>query len=96
MASGNAVQAILLHQPSKEPVAKLPRSRFDAQVLVCSMRINVGAVAMQFQLVPLRQFHDELLVSIRFDPTQIVIEVDYGKHNAEFLPQFEEQSQKRD
>jgi hypothetical protein len=74
----------------------VPCGRFSAQVPVHRVRFYIAAVTVQLQFLLLGQVGDELLVSVRFATAQIVIEMDDGEHNAEFSPQFEQQSQKRD
>ena len=96
MAGGDAVQLFLLNQLPEILVAKLAGSRLGAEVLAAGVGFDIAAAAMKLQLVPMGQFRDELLVGVGLGPAQIVIEVDDGKHNAEFLAQFEQDAQQRD
>ena len=57
---------------------------------------DVPAADVQLQLVPVGKLGDELLVSLGFSSAQIVIEVNDGEHDTEFLPQLQHDAQQRD
>ena len=56
---------------------------------------NIVAIAMKFEIVRARQLRDELLVRVRLRPAQLVIEMNDGKDNPQFVPQLEQQAQER-
>ena len=54
---------------------------------------HVTAFTAQLQLVPLSQFGHEPFIFVRLSPTQLVIEVNHRKNNANFLAQFQQQTE---
>jgi hypothetical protein len=57
---------------------------------------DVAAGEVKFQGVLAGQTIDELLVCIRFGAAQLVIEMDDGENDAEFVAQFCQQAKQRD
>ena len=70
--------------------------RIKAQMLLRCIALNIFTRTMQLQFVLTCQISDKLFVRIGFRSAQLVIEMNYGKHNSEFLPQVQQQTQKRD
>ena len=57
---------------------------------------HIFAVGVKFQTMLASQVRNEFLIRIRLIPAQPMIEMDHRDDNAEFIPQFEQQSQERD
>ena len=55
---------------------------------------HIVAVGMKFQIVRARQIGDEFLIRVRLCPAQLVIEMNDGEDNPQFLPQLQQQPQK--
>jgi len=56
---------------------------------------HIIAVDVKLNVVLSRQLRHEFLIRIRFSPTQPVIEMNDRRDNAEFVPQLQQQPQKR-
>ena len=95
MPGSDAVEPLLRQQPPEILVAQIAGRSLGAEVLDFGMRRDVAAVAVQLQFVMPGQLRDEALVGIGFRSAQIVIEVNDGEHNADFVAKLEQQSKQR-
>jgi len=74
------------------PVSHVAGRRFQTQMFLRRMKCHVTALAVQLQLVPLSQFRHEPFILIRLSTTQLVIEMNHRKDDADFLAQFQQQT----
>jgi hypothetical protein len=96
MAGSDAVQPLFRHKPHEVLVAQLPGSRFHAQVSRLRVFGDIAVIRAKLERMALSQARNEFRIGIRFSTAQIVIEVNYREHQANFLSQFKQQPQKRD
>jgi hypothetical protein len=65
-------------------------------VLFFSVRGDLTAFAVQFEFVTMSQLRDGPFILLGLSLPQLVIEVNYGKNNADFLTQVEKQTEQSD
>jgi RimJ/RimL family protein N-acetyltransferase len=61
-----------------------------------SQPCRIATSSMKLQPMLTRQPSNKLLIRLRLRPTQLVVEMNNGGDNAEFLTQFDQQTKKRD
>jgi hypothetical protein len=57
--------------------------------------LHIAALAIKLQPMLTSQIGDKLLIRVRLRPAHLVIEMNDAEYDAEFLPQFDQQSQQR-
>jgi hypothetical protein len=78
---------------AKKSVPQLTRSSFHAGVLTGSKPRHIATRAIKLQPVLTSQPSDKLLIRLRLRPAQLVVEMNNGEDNAEFVTQFNQQAQ---
>jgi hypothetical protein len=81
---------------SKESIPQLPRRRFHADAFLRGALSHIIAVDVKLQTIFASQIRDEFLIDIRLRSPQLVVEMNNGKDDAEFVLQLQQQPQKRD
>ena len=56
---------------------------------------HIAALAIKLQPMLKSEARNEILIRIGLRPSQLVVEMNNGKNDAEFMTQFEQQPQKR-
>ena len=84
-------RSLLPEQLTEKSIPQFPGRRFHADLFLCRASGHVFAAGMEFQIVLASQPRDEFLIGIGLRPSQFVIEMNNGKHDAEFMPQFQQQ-----
>ena len=74
-------------KPTKESVPQLPRGSFQARMLLSSKLRHVAALAVELQPVLTSQTRNKILIRIGLRPAQLVVEMNDGEDDAEFLTQ---------
>ena len=94
MRSSNPVQATLQCAP-KEFISKSPPRGFQAEFVLSRAYRHVTAVADQFKAMLLSKLADERFIRIRLRASQLVIEMNNGENDTDFLSQFEHKAEQR-
>jgi hypothetical protein len=92
--SSDPVQATFQCAP-KEFISKSPPGGFHAEFALSRAYRHVTAVADQFKAMLLSQLADERFVRIRLHASQLVVEMNNGENDTNFLSQFEHKAEQR-
>ena len=75
MGSGDLVEVCVFQRGCEELITQVPRRSFQAQLFLCRVGLDVDAFADERQTIGRSQLAHEVLVRLRLNISELVIEV---------------------